>query len=277
MIVTLIKVVPGVRFDAICVVRHTPSDLIIFAYDYIRLTSSTILKLILYSVAFVLFETILFVLTLFKFLVALRNGWGRTPVVYLLVRDGTWAFILIFGSPTCFFPAILLYLHTQSVTLCVNAGFYLGAGNSAIAAIAFPWLLSIESFAGARIVLNLHALSFDVSTDTAGTSGGGGTLSSHIVFTTHPSAANHARTPSVRWDWGGLQEYSYDERSGYATGSRSGGATGTVNESYEMTRTAGGSGSGTRKYGSNTNGSATDYTSPNTLSDTCIDVEDDIT
>ncbi|KAI0248021.1 hypothetical protein BJV78DRAFT_1076238, partial [Lactifluus subvellereus] len=123
MTVTLVKVVPGVRFDAICIVRRSPSDLVIFA------------------VAFVSFETVLFVLTLVKFLVALRNGWGRTPVVYLLVRDGTWAFILIF------------------VTLCVNAGFYLGAGNSAIAAIAFPWLLSIESFAGARIVLNLHALS----------------------------------------------------------------------------------------------------------------------
>ena len=111
MAVTLVKVVPGVRFDAICIVTHSPPDLVIFAYDYIPLTSSTILMLNLYSVAFVLFETVLFVLTLVKFLVALRNGWGRTPVIYLLVRDGTWAFILIFGSPTSSFLAIHFLTH----------------------------------------------------------------------------------------------------------------------------------------------------------------------
>src|SRR5216683_6367870 len=61
----------------------------------------------LYSAAFVAFETILFVLTLVKFLIALRDGWGRTPVVYLLVRDGTWAFMLIFGPLPCF----LSYFH----------------------------------------------------------------------------------------------------------------------------------------------------------------------
>jgi len=33
MIVTLIKVVPGARFDASCTVIHSPSGLIMFAYD----------------------------------------------------------------------------------------------------------------------------------------------------------------------------------------------------------------------------------------------------
>ncbi|KAH9023637.1 hypothetical protein EDB84DRAFT_468732 [Lactarius hengduanensis] len=111
MIVTLVRVVPEIGFDPICTVVHSPPRLLLFA------------------VAFVSFETILFILTLFKFIVALRNGWGRTPVLYLLVRDGTWAFILIF------------------VTLCVNAGFYLAAGDSPNSSIAFPWLLSIEAFA----------------------------------------------------------------------------------------------------------------------------------
>ncbi|KAH9974224.1 hypothetical protein BJV74DRAFT_753527, partial [Russula compacta] len=129
MIVTLAKVIPRVRFDSNCTVIHSPSGLIFFA------------------AAFVALETVLFVLTLIKFLIALRDGWGRTPVLHLLVRDGTWAFILIF------------------VTLCVNVGFYIGDGNSSISAIAFPWLLSVESFAGARIVLNLHAVTLDVSTD----------------------------------------------------------------------------------------------------------------
>ena len=100
MIVTLIFVVPGVRFDATCTVVHSPPSLIIFAYGHILLTSSVVLTLVLYSAAFVSFESVLFILTLAKFLVALRSGWGRTPVVFLLVRDGTWAFILIFGSPS---------------------------------------------------------------------------------------------------------------------------------------------------------------------------------
>ena len=48
--------------------------------------------------AFILFETLLFGLTLFKFVQAVRTGWGHTPVMALLARDGTWAFALIFGA-----------------------------------------------------------------------------------------------------------------------------------------------------------------------------------
>ncbi len=98
MMVTLIFVVPGVTFDTTCTVVRSPPSLIIFAYGLILLNSTAILILTVYSAAFVLFESVLFILTLIKFLVALRSGWGRTPVVFLLVRDGTWAFILIFGS-----------------------------------------------------------------------------------------------------------------------------------------------------------------------------------
>ena len=99
MMVTLIFVVPGVRFDATCTVVRSPPSLIIFAYGHILLTASAILILAFYSAAFVSFESVLFILTLIKFIVALRSGWGRTPVVFLLVRDGTWAFVLIFGLP----------------------------------------------------------------------------------------------------------------------------------------------------------------------------------
>ena len=102
MIVTLVIIVPGVGFDATCTVIRSPPTLIIFAYAH-SLLISTILTLVLSRAAFVTFETVLFVLTLIKFLVALRSGWGRTPVVFLLVRDGTWAFILIFGSPPLHF------------------------------------------------------------------------------------------------------------------------------------------------------------------------------
>ena len=277
MITTLIRVVPGVRFDTTCTVVHSPPSLLFFAYGNVSLPDLLYHRShcysIVYSVAFVSFETILFVLTLAKFLVALRDGWGRTSIVYLLVRDGTWAFILIFGLNPCLLSHSH-FSHFLPVTLCVNAGFYLGAGDSSIAAIAFPWLLSIESFAGARIVLNLHAVSFNVSTDGFGTSGPGGTLSSHIVFTTHSSVENRPRTPSVRWDWGGLQKYSNDDRIGHANGSRSGTGTGTASESYEMTWTASASGTSSHKHSHKGSTTVANPTSPDTCSGTCVDANE---
>jgi hypothetical protein len=131
----------------------------------------------------------------------------------------------------------------------------------------------MESFAGSRIVLNLQAISFDVSTDAFDTTGGGA-LSSHIVFTTHSPATTRARTPSVRWDWGGLREFSRDELSGHAPGGPTGTAIGTIiSESYEMTSTM--SAGGTRlEHNGKTGASTTDCQSPNTCSDTCVDEQD---
>jgi len=175
---------------------------------------------------------------------------------------------------TIFPTPIFLTFSLHPVTLCVNAGFYLGAGDSAIASIAFPWLLSIESFAGARIVLNLHAISFHEPSDGFGTSGLGGTLSSHIVFTTHSTVENRPRTPSVRWDWGGLQQYSNDDRIGRANGSRSGTGTGTASESYEMTLTTNAGGTSSHKHVHKDSTPGTNPTSPDTCSGTCVDADE---
>ena len=179
------------------------------------------------------------------------------------MRDGTWAFTLIFGlSPCPLLTTPCLTPALDPVTLCVNAGFYIGEGNSPISAIAFPWLLSVESFAGARIVLNLHTVTLDVSTDGLGTTLGG-TLSSHIVFTTNPSAADRPQTPSVQWDWGGVQQSPHDGRSGHAAGGHSDSTgLGTVSEIYEMTSRATAGGTSTR---------IANPTSPNTCSDTCAE------
>jgi hypothetical protein len=49
----------------------------------------------------------------------------------------------------------------------VNTGFYLGAGDSANFSITFPQLLSIKAFAGVRLVLNPHALPFDMTLASA--------------------------------------------------------------------------------------------------------------
>lgn len=42
-------------------------------------------------------SSILF-LTIAKQLVAARTGWGRTPLVSLMIRDGAFAFVMIFGN-----------------------------------------------------------------------------------------------------------------------------------------------------------------------------------
>ena len=42
------------------------------------------------------FETVLFSLTIGKFLSAIHQGWGKGPVMQQFVADGTWAYALIF-------------------------------------------------------------------------------------------------------------------------------------------------------------------------------------
>ena len=43
-----------------------------------------------------MFETVLFALTIAKFLSACRQGWGMGPIMQQFVADGTWAYALIF-------------------------------------------------------------------------------------------------------------------------------------------------------------------------------------
>jgi hypothetical protein len=39
-------------------------------------------------------------MTLRKFAQSLREGWDSAPIMVLLVRDGTWAFLIIFCTPS---------------------------------------------------------------------------------------------------------------------------------------------------------------------------------
>lgn len=64
-----------------------------------------------YRAASIIFQTVMFSLTVYKFAGALRSGWGHIPLVKLLIRDGTWAFILLFGMhPIPVFWSFLLSL-----------------------------------------------------------------------------------------------------------------------------------------------------------------------
>ncbi|KAH8081343.1 hypothetical protein BXZ70DRAFT_959912 [Cristinia sonorae] len=82
-----------------------------------------------------IFETLLFLLTLWKFLRAAWDGWGSRPVMQQFVTDGTWAYTLVF------------------VVMLINSMFYKFV-HSPLAGICFNWLLTTLSFAGSRLILN---------------------------------------------------------------------------------------------------------------------------
>ncbi|KAJ7928484.1 hypothetical protein B0H13DRAFT_984361 [Mycena leptocephala] len=113
---------PGIKFDDICLVTSVSPTLLI------------------YGGATLLFQTFLFGLTLVKFVRAVREGWGDTPLVGLVMRDGTWAFIFLFA------------------VVGGDASLY-GLKNHTFAGILYGWVLSVFSFSGYHVLLNLDRLS----------------------------------------------------------------------------------------------------------------------
>ncbi|KAI0669053.1 hypothetical protein C8Q78DRAFT_978960 [Trametes maxima] len=117
-------VTPRLRYDDECYVTSSPA---IFQYYWCVLLSDLIVSLT--------FETILFILTMFKFIEAVRHGWGKGPVMQQFVTDGTWAYALIF------------------LAMLVNMMLYKYV-HSTLTGICYTWLLVVLSFAGSRLVLN---------------------------------------------------------------------------------------------------------------------------
>lgn len=48
-------------------------------------------------IASLTFETLLFLLTLVKFVDAMRQGWGRRSLMQQFIVDGTWVYTVIFS------------------------------------------------------------------------------------------------------------------------------------------------------------------------------------
>ncbi|KAI0640948.1 hypothetical protein C8Q79DRAFT_424502 [Trametes meyenii] len=113
----LAVVTPRLTYDDECYVTSSPA---IFQY---------------YWIVSLVFETILFMLTMFKFIEAVRHGWGKGPVMQQFVTDGTWAYALIF------------------LAMLVNMMLYKYV-HSTLTGICYTWLLVVLSFAGSRLVLN---------------------------------------------------------------------------------------------------------------------------
>jgi hypothetical protein len=72
-------------------------------------------------------QTVIMGLTVAKHTVAVRNGWGRTPVVSLMIRDGTTVFIVMSGlmvlGALCsiFHPSVagLFFSWGMSILCCI--------------------------------------------------------------------------------------------------------------------------------------------------------------
>ncbi|KAJ7350427.1 hypothetical protein DFH08DRAFT_110058 [Mycena albidolilacea] len=111
----------GIEFDSICLTTSVPTTLII------------------YGGATLLFQTFLFILTVVKFVGAVREGWGDTPLVGLVMRDGAWAFFLLF------------------LVVGGDASLY-ALKNHTFASVLFGWLLTVFSFSGYHVLLNLDRL-----------------------------------------------------------------------------------------------------------------------
>ncbi|KAI0753746.1 hypothetical protein C8Q74DRAFT_1373691 [Fomes fomentarius] len=110
-------VTPRLTYNDECYVTSSPS---IFQY---------------YWIISLTFETLLFALTIAKFLDALKQGWGMGPIMQQFVTDGTWAYALIF------------------VVMLINMMMYKYV-HSTLTGICYTWLLVVLSFAGSRLVLN---------------------------------------------------------------------------------------------------------------------------
>ncbi|KAF8904436.1 hypothetical protein CPB84DRAFT_673932 [Gymnopilus junonius] len=123
MVVGLALSLPGVTFDNLCLVVHVPGPLI------------------LYGASSIVFQSFLFSLTVYKYMQAARSGWGDVPLIILLMRDGTWAFFLLF------------------VVYVGQIGLYaLPKDKDPFAGVLFGWLLTAFSFSGYRILINLNHL-----------------------------------------------------------------------------------------------------------------------
>ncbi|PPQ98796.1 hypothetical protein CVT24_003354 [Panaeolus cyanescens] len=133
-------------------------------YDHICLTLSFPHSIILYGASSIAFQTFLFIITLYKFIQAARSGWGDVPLIVLLVRDGTWAFFMLFA-------------------IYAGQGFVFLLSNKAYSGVLYAWILTAFSFAGYRILLNISKLA-DYTSDGHSRTSNGRRTDTNIQFTT---------------------------------------------------------------------------------------------
>ncbi|KAG2123432.1 hypothetical protein DEU56DRAFT_51891 [Suillus clintonianus] len=98
-------------------------------------------QIIYHAIAVVATQSTLLCLSLIKHLLARRAGWGRAPLVSLLIRDGTATYFII-----CV------------IFLCIGSFCQLRDERTVI---MFFWLISVISSCGCRLIVNMQRLAVD--------------------------------------------------------------------------------------------------------------------
>jgi len=86
--------------------------------------------------AIIIIQSIMICMLLFKLVMGVRRGWGRTPLVSFLMRDASQSYALVFflsGIPLAF----------------------RGLDEKRIVAV-FYWAITLDSFIGSRLILNME-------------------------------------------------------------------------------------------------------------------------
>ncbi|PCH35554.1 hypothetical protein WOLCODRAFT_80876 [Wolfiporia cocos MD-104 SS10] len=122
MITLLTVSTMGLKFDRGCVIARIPP--IFAAYWAVPLV----------------FETFLFGLISIKFFTSVGRQLDKQPIFFVLVRDGMWAYAIIF---------VVMLLNTLMCNLLHNA----------YACTTISWEGSIISFAGSHVLLNIRRVS----------------------------------------------------------------------------------------------------------------------
>ncbi|KAH7909945.1 hypothetical protein BJ138DRAFT_166044 [Hygrophoropsis aurantiaca] len=144
-IVGLIFTLPNAQFDSLCGVADIGSSMTSF------------------TLAFVAIDVILLLLTVFKCVHTFQTTTRDIPVVVLMLRDGTAAFL-----------AIITVLLATSVSMHVGRGKYLPAVT--------PWFKAVLSCSGYRVIINLQQLSVERKPRTEHPTHGLPVITSHLVI-----------------------------------------------------------------------------------------------
>ncbi|KAH9846551.1 hypothetical protein C2E23DRAFT_572286 [Lenzites betulinus] len=131
----LAVVTPRLTYDDECYVTSSPAIFQYYWYSHIHASATRLLADPGYRIVSLLFETILFALTMYRFGEAVRQGWGKGPILQQFMTDGTWAYALIF------------------LVMLINMMMYKYV-HSTLTGICYTWLLVVLSFAGSRLILN---------------------------------------------------------------------------------------------------------------------------
>ncbi|PCH44917.1 hypothetical protein WOLCODRAFT_77953, partial [Wolfiporia cocos MD-104 SS10] len=114
---------------AICIPRMVFTDQCTIIYTPTLFTSYWIISLA--------FETILFGLTIIRFCTSMTRELGKRSIMYVLVRDGMWAYAVIFA---------VMLLNTVVYHVFHNP----------LAGICYFWEITTISVAGSHVLLNLR-------------------------------------------------------------------------------------------------------------------------